>query len=753
MAWKNLTDNNGQAALYMLLGQTEWILRRTETVSFLNGGSTRRSISFDCVLPDDETKWLQWVPGAALQHSPADPQYVGLPVTFLGKSDLINLDVKDGNGAALHTVGMNDDATVLETSLEGCFKSLGILGDFLQYQLSLLGLDELKRVLGPTADEAERNDNNNFKAHFRAAMGSVISCCEKYRNQQPDSASTSDATSDFINNAIAFFNKISMTADQRQQDSDHNLGINNLGFTENQAASAIIYSEWHGIASADTNCEQRRDLNYFTVHSLGFLWSEGPDRTPASAPNIKDARELDDKRKDAISRIMRKDGEKTLPYQSNTPQPPTRVQFWDEQRQAPLSDGFDQTLDNESDWAVRALLRFLDIWQREPKDQTEYNAMQSYLLLLSSACDTYPLIVLVPIELATKQQRMMVKISFDAGYREDELRKYIPFNQIIDLSFQTYGANSTHIEVAPAENVVLTNVTEVDIPNKSQASDKSDTHKGSRSPNTICGLRNMRKSKNLSDHLSARVAADRLHVSIRKHSSWPLTHLRLTVMMRRNYTASFLLWSLLLLILDIGMMCVIGMPGWQGLAMKPAISSQILSFFSAQNILAILALVYTLWVARRIGTMQHRVVEGLNSSLTGLLNTDLLIFTVLSLIASSGMKTGDNGGDDIVSGNWSSWCQISCFVGVIIATLIAGIAIHGFVLYWMRSTKYDGVFPLYVDCSMHPRKYEKTRRKRPAPILPADRAAFSALETCSERQRQRALTARGKFLRSLNQQH
>lgn len=62
MAWRNLrrTASGGTvqdiklAATYMLLGQTEWVLRRTETVTFTSEGSTRRHIAFDCMLPNNE---------------------------------------------------------------------------------------------------------------------------------------------------------------------------------------------------------------------------------------------------------------------------------------------------------------------------------------------------------------------------------------------------------------------------------------------------------------------------------------------------------------------------------------------------------------------------------------------------------------------------------------------------------------------------------------------------------------------------
>lgn len=44
----------------MLLGQAHRMLRRCEQVSFSASGSTRRSITFDVVLPAEEKPWLTW---------------------------------------------------------------------------------------------------------------------------------------------------------------------------------------------------------------------------------------------------------------------------------------------------------------------------------------------------------------------------------------------------------------------------------------------------------------------------------------------------------------------------------------------------------------------------------------------------------------------------------------------------------------------------------------------------------------------
>lgn len=763
MGWKNVMLGQGSqelkhAAAYMLLGQTEWILRRSETVTFTAEGSTRRHITFDCMLPDDPHKWLKWLPdneamqcwpyarrGNGDQDSPDpdqeyQPKYVGLPVTFLGKGDLINLDVRDGEGNVLHTAGREDDASVLIHALENCLYELDSR-DFLLYELNILALQEMRDLLGDVADSGSAGSPEEGFHRDLAYLGCCIAAwCHAYRGHVH--------ANDDVENLLTYFSNIRSFGNKLTY---HNKSVTQVSSSVkysvlNLAHNMVVNSSWSGTLHQN---EQGCDSILFRGLSRSVKRAMGRRRHVNALESAEeeiqaDTQRIDYTRKTMLAAILAEH----VAVNDDAVSIGVRADQWRELRDESnrwLED-YERRGRHEYDWCVRALMRFLFIWQRSKIDRAEYLAMQAYLLLLSSACDTYPLIVLMPIERVRNHERLMVKIGFDAGYRESLLQKLDLRNQTIDLAFQTYSARSTHIEVAPAEGIVLTNASEIVSSNGAEESytrkrdgDCRPTAK-SRGAKTS-GLSHRISPVRVRHHLSARIAAGRLHMSTSCHEKWPLTHLRLTLMLRRNFIASFVMWSLLTLVLNVGIGCMIGIGPWPGLVAAERVSSQVLSFFSTQNVVGAIAVVFTLWVARRISTMQHRVVEGLNSSMTAMMNVNLMLFTCLSLIACGGMV---GSGDDIIGGWWSPAWRWVVFVCLLVSAVITVISIFEWIEYLRRNVKMDGTFRLkaYADANLD-------RATEQDAIMPADRSAFSALELCDGVRRREAVNALHDFLKDI----
>ena len=805
MAWRNLrrTASGGTvqdiklAAAYMLLGQTEWILRRTETVTFTSEGSTRRHIAFDCMLPNNERKWLKWIPDeepARIQTNPVqspisgtpagalavtntsdtgcEPRYVGLPVTFLGKGDLINLDVRDGEGNTLHTVGRRDDAVVLIHALENCLYQLDSK-DFLLYELNMLALREMRKTCEAVdhGGESMIGDDTaiaSFRNDLRRLGHRIAAWCRTYRKEVRDAdspiAAGADKTTGTDDEILTYFGNYfgnpsdcpnEHSADQNDHSSGacclryHNKPVANRNSSVKYAVldtahNMVVNSSWSGMlrqTARNRAITSFRGLDQSVKNAMGDgSHDEGMDDDVLEGVSEIDTQRIDYTRKALLARILTGIDPNTVRADGNGEWPGRDV-AWHARYEASehwLDEGSGQGR-GEYDWCVRALMRFLYIWQGDAKSREEYDALQSYLLLLSSACDTYPFIVLVPIERARNRERLMVKIGFDAGYKESLRQKLDLRNQTIDLAFQTYSARSTHIEVAPAEGIVLTDASE--IVSKAGANGGVAGEPAAGAKKSAGGRALMPAKNRASHHMAARIAAGRLHMSTGSREKWPLTHLRLTLMMRRNFIASFAIWSLLTLALNVGLGCVIGIGPWKGLVATGLVSTQVLSFFSAQNVVGAIAVVFTLWVARRISTMQHRVVEGLNSSMTTMMNINLFLFTGLCLVACGGMI---GSGDDITGGGWSPvwrWIVAACLV---VSLVITGISISAWFEYLRRSVKSDGTFRL-ATCT-DPNLGASTGQDT---VMPADRSAFSALEICDGRRRRDAMTALHCFVEAL----
>ena len=92
-----------------LLTDVDWLGRRVETVRFVNANTLERSISLDLDLP----RMGQIVAGAGGDTS----RPVAVPLTVISKGLLLDLDLRDGAGAALSVLSSEDDARASQAAM------------------------------------------------------------------------------------------------------------------------------------------------------------------------------------------------------------------------------------------------------------------------------------------------------------------------------------------------------------------------------------------------------------------------------------------------------------------------------------------------------------------------------------------------------------------------------------------------------------------------------------------------------------
>lgn len=121
-----------------------------------------------------------------------------------------------------------------------------------------------------------------------------------------------------------------------------------------------------------------------------------------------------------------------------------------------------------------------------------------------------------------------------------------------------------------------------------------------------------------------------------------MRHFQFTLMLKRNYICSFVLWAMLLFTIDALMV-------WALLLHAP--SRQVLQYFAPESVESALSVIFTLWVARRISNIQHRVATELHSFTTGACTVDFALTSVLAVWMS--LRTSGNSctsGDSCTSG-------------------------------------------------------------------------------------------------------
>lgn len=148
-------------ALLPMLADWSWIHRRVESIKVINHGQTRRSLSFDFTLP--RAAGLRWHDVAQEHRTKSESQtgQVIVPLTFLRKGMLINLDLTDGNGASIPSLGFSDNTDLT-------FHPMRLLVD----ELGLARAAQETFGDLPLADDGE--DPVNYDTLLRRALIDVI---------------------------------------------------------------------------------------------------------------------------------------------------------------------------------------------------------------------------------------------------------------------------------------------------------------------------------------------------------------------------------------------------------------------------------------------------------------------------------------------------------------------------------------------------------------------------------------------------
>lgn len=363
------------------------------------------------------------------------------------------------------------------------------------------------------------------------------------------------------------------------------------------------------------------------------------------------------------------------------------------------------TQPHSEDWIMDAFGAFVHEWCKQIDDanipksdkKEQKDILRTYLLLLSSACDTYPLVVLIPREQA--HDRLLIKISFDAPYRERLIDVINPCVQTIEFAFQTYGARSTHIEVEPLDDMILTDARQI--------------------ANNPSAKRNAR--------LRARATAGRLHVATKRDAKEPMTRLRLSLMMRRNFIVSFLLWSTMTLLFT-------GFAAYLVNLSDPSapfnhLPSQTRGLLGQDNMLAALALVLSLWMARRISTIQHPLVEGISSSTNAFMNINIGLMLISAFVVCC-----ETPPTDLAS-------QTLTIASFLVSFIIWICSICMLWRYLHRQIKDDCALPLQVALPHRKSRFWGDTFNPRSAVMPADKAAFSILESFPDEQRNIAIDA------------
>lgn len=215
--------------------------------------------------------------------------------------------------------------------------------------------------------------------------------------------------------------------------------------------------------------------------------------------------------------------------------------------------------------------------------------VEAFLLLLSTCIDCYVSIALVSEEYV--KHRCMLKMSFDSDYSENELDRYLhPNFERLNFAFQASSAYSTHVELDPIAGGSIGKV-EWDVRGAWQ------------------------------NDVEMSIVSGRLHFATNPVKHVPLMKIRVTLISQLPAILANVGWSLMFLACTLlNVLHAESMFGWAE------------TYYNANNVLALLAVLFTLWVARRINSMSHSVSQELSRYPNVVVSANLAVTTVSYLL-------------------------------------------------------------------------------------------------------------------------
>jgi hypothetical protein len=242
--------------------------------------------------------------------------------------------------------------------------------------------------------------------------------------------------------------------------------------------------------------------------------------------------------------------------------------------------------------------------------------LRQYLLLLSTSNETNLLVALVPQRSFIPHASLTVE--FETSFKEAERDRWVPWRNNVDMIVQTGAAHSTCVEIeslpgmdiAYIEETRPTNIRHAEGPGETSMSDQPEA-----GDDEWYGENRRLRCRPLSGN--AYITTDVLTRDKSHSRPFPRAFLKITFLPRWGFLLSILGWSCAMAVFTI--MALLSL-------LQPA-SSSIAQLRNPGTSAAVIAIIFTLWVARNIGSSSHALVR----TLTGYSNTLLL----LSLFSTS----------------------------------------------------------------------------------------------------------------------
>lgn len=528
-----IDDDFGHKCAMLLLGMHRWINQQSTNVTFTPAGNLTYKISIKLTL--DPTKYIMW----GNDENRENP-YVAIPLYYMDNGNHIHLSFSDNDGRELMTSTYTETSQITMAALQYCWDQIP-------------DHEELKLIV---------------ERYLQAA------------SDNKDSFDFRDARNKAYTNIISDNDKDKIPAD-------------------------ILRKKHH----------------WYSQEIAGLIYQLEESTTTGSDKQSGDSVSIPNAIKDTYARYLA-----SLPSHRSDDE-----QFSGEKNDKPNNQSTIALLLGIHEFISTNVSEASSSETEQEENQNNTDALMAFLLLLSNLCEQYPVIVYVHRN--ELQQKMLFNIKFDDSYRSTasiddwlndtikhpqktsaaslntikqgrKILEFIPqlflgplhLADHVNLSFQSYASRSSHIEVTPIENTVITNVHEL-VPQ---------------------GQLESKKAKNKPDESDIRIqsSAGRIHCARYMNHHRSISRIRLTIFPDYRSLRYSSLWAMLLCALSL-----------LNLYTATTECKSLASLFSGDNLIAGLSMIFTLWLAKTLSGINNSISDHIRKKLDDTISKSLIFYS------------------------------------------------------------------------------------------------------------------------------
>lgn len=574
----------GRKCAMLLLGMHRWVNQQKTNVTFTPDGNITYQIEINATLDPD--KYLYW------GHDESERAYVAVPVYYMNNGTHMNRNITDGNGTPLTTAGMSEVKIMVWEAFKYCWGQISCRRD-------------LEKTI---FDQLRQNRQTEYIKAAKKYITAIKKCIAKTSEQNnynlpkfkeddiPDFLD-SEPAEELFRSLIEKFTSVNPNDRlplEEQREKQHWLSERLIELAHE------LNKEWFDTFDQDVSSHPFKDWECeFLLEIHQYIKDHKDLRLPKSKKGSADAKAL-------LAALL---------LMSNLCEQYPLVVFLpldDIQQKMTFTIQFDASYCSgiPEPRKIKIFVGLQQSLERSAKESTRFRKPLTCLANLLDGLQTFLN--------GTTISFLLDSLSFLIGPLSFLLGP-LRLEDTVNLSFQSFAARASHLEVTSIEHTDVTDVRGITINRQSRDSaapleEETKQEKTQKEANEEKKQRD--KEGGNPNKIRIQSVAGRIHCIQDMTKLQPITRICMTMLPDLNTLHYSLLWSALLAALS----------GVDMLALTNIYP--LTNLFSGDNLIAGLSMVFTLWLAKTLSGINNSLSDHVRKKLDDTISKSLIWYSI-----------------------------------------------------------------------------------------------------------------------------